>query len=76
LTDEIDMLMHRYRHKQYFNSSIATLFFHKLDETLLKIKLIRAYKRQDFDMIHQLNSKMFTKIDATLLQLSKQKIME
>lgn len=76
LTDEIDMLMHRYRHKQYFNSSISTLFFHKLDETLLKIKLIRAYKRQDFDMIHQLNSKIFAKIDPTLLQLSKQKITQ
>jgi hypothetical protein len=41
---------------------------------LVKLNLVRAYKKQKFDLILQYNEALFGKIDAQLLKLSKEKI--
>lgn len=48
LQDQIRELDVKYRIKEYFDSSLANLFFKKLYEMQLKINLIKAYKKQDF----------------------------
>ena len=55
-------------------SEFAKLFDEKLDELLVKLNLVRAYKKQKFDLILQYNEALFGKIDAQLLKLSKEKI--
>jgi hypothetical protein len=55
-------------------STFARLFEEKLDELLLRIDLIRAYKKQKFDLILKYNEELFGKLDQDLLRLAKEKI--
>jgi len=41
---------------------------------LVKLNLVRAYKKQKFDLILQYNEALFGKIDIQLLKLSKEKV--
>ncbi len=74
LLHQIHELDSKYRLKDYFDSSFAQLFFDKLDEMSLKIKLIKAYKKQNFWLIDRYNRELFGEIDSVLLKLSKEKI--
>lgn len=74
LQDQINELDNKYRIKEYFDSSFANLFFEKLDEMSLKIKLIKAYKKQDFWLIDRYNRALFGEIKPELLALSKERI--
>lgn len=74
LEDEIILLKNSYFKEWFeFKSEFSKLFSEKLDELEVKIKLIRAYKDQDFAKINKYNVKLFWDIDDELLELSEKK---
>jgi len=56
-------------------SWIKFLFSEKLNELSNKAKLVRAYKRQDYENIQNYNEKLFDKVDPELVKLSKENIL-
>lgn len=67
--------------KQYFwssslQSSFALLFKEKIHEIVLKNELIRAYKQQNYKLIHEKNIELFGDFDDRLITLSREKILD
>ncbi len=55
-------------------SNFAKLYEEKIKEWLIKVDMIKAYKKQKFDEIFECNKAMFGDIDQELLDLAKNKI--
>lgn len=55
-------------------SNFSKLFEEKLDELLIRVNLIQAYKKQKYDKILEYNEKLFWKLNDELVNLSKEKI--
>ncbi len=74
LQDQLKELDTKYRVKEYFDSTFAQVFFNKIEELQLKINLIKAYKKQDFWLIHKYNIELFGDFDPWLLWLTREKL--
>jgi len=47
-----------------------------LNELSNRVKLLRAYKKQDYENIFNYNEKLFGKIDPELVKLSKKEFLD
>ena len=55
-------------------SSFALLFKEKIEELFVKLKLIKAYKKQKYKKIQKYNEMLYGTFDDDLLSLAKEKI--
>lgn len=58
----------------WIKSKFWILFNDKIEELLIRIKLIKSYKNQKYDNILKYNISLFWEVDKDLLSLSKEKV--
>ncbi|MFZ2151224.1 MAG: tyrosine/phenylalanine carboxypeptidase domain-containing protein [Candidatus Absconditicoccaceae bacterium] len=72
---EIDKL-ERILENNEVKSGLKFLFSEKLNELSNRVKLLRAYKKQDYENILNYNEQLFGKIDPELVKLSKKEFLD
>lgn len=72
---EIDKL-ERILENNEVKSWLKFLFSEKLNELSNRVKLLRAYKKQDYENILNYNEQLFGKIDPELVKLSKKEFLD
>lgn len=75
LEDELNQIQEKnFSNELWLKSKFAYLFKEKIEELFYRIKLIRAYKSQDYDNILNYNHYLYGVINDELIDLSKNKI--
>ena len=75
IEDEIKSIKEKYFDvKSELHSELLDLFKEKLEESEIKLNLIKAYKKQDFKLIGKYNTLLYGSVNEELLTLAKTKI--
>jgi len=76
MESSIKNLFDRYKKWGSFQSVFANLFYEKLDELKVRLDLLKAYKKQDFEAIYKNNELLYWEFDDELVSKVEDKLEE